>query len=78
MTEVEIRATVHTVIAEIFELEPEEVRDETRLEVLAIDSITWVELIVTLERRFDARLTVTHELERIGELVDLALQHVGG
>lgn len=78
MTEVEIRAAVHTVIAEIFELEPEEVRDETRLEELAIDSITWVELIVTLERRFDARLTVTHELERIGELVDLALQHAGG
>lgn len=75
MSRAEIQSAVHAVIAEIFELEPAEVRDETRFEELAMDSVTWVELIVTLERRLDASLAVTHEIERVGELVDLAERH---
>jgi acyl carrier protein len=74
----EIRATVHAVVAEIFELEPQEMRDETRFEELAIDSVTWVELIVALERRFEVHLTVTHEIDRIGDLVELTERHVRG
>lgn len=75
MSPAEVRAAVHAVVAEIFELEPAEVDDEASLEELGVDSVSWVEIVVGIERRLDVALSGLGDIVRVGELVDLALRH---
>jgi acyl carrier protein len=65
-------ATIATLISTQFSVPAEQIRPETRLADLALDSVGLVELAALLEDEFDIDVTATTVTmqDRIGELAD--------
>ena len=57
MTIDEIKAQVHTILVEGFEIEPDLLRPEAHLaDDLGLDSLDGVDLVVAIEKRFGCRV----------------------
>lgn len=72
MSEEELRLKVVEVLAEEFELNPEEmVPEATIYEDLGLDSLDAVDMVVVLEKTFGVKLTDQESLRSIRTLEDL-------
>lgn len=74
------REMVRAIIGDIFELDDEEIRDDTDLtEDLAEDSLKMLELVTKLEKRLDIRFDPEdhYNFHSIGDIVEVTKRHVG-
>lgn len=80
LTPNEVRAEIRRLVAEVTELEPEEIRDDANYqEELDMDSLMAMEVMVAVDKKF--RIEVPEEeflaLENIDQTVDAVMRHIG-
>ena len=79
ITKEQVRADVREKVAELTELELEELEDSARfIEDLDVDSLTAIELLVALEKEYKVRFTDEEfgELKNIQEVVEGVMQRL--
>ena len=79
LTEQEVRGEIRRLVAEVTELEQEEIRDDANYqEDLDMDSLMAMEVMVAVDKKF--RIEVPEEeflaLENIDQTVDVVLKHL--
>lgn len=75
----EVRSAVINIAADVFEISPDELRDEQHLEDdLGTTSVMRLDFLVSLERRFGIQFDAdgAEKAMRIGEVVTLVKQYV--
>lgn len=63
--------TVLEVIAEFVDVDPADITLDTTIESLKIDSLDMVEIVMSLEEKYDIRIEEQGEIKKIGDLVEL-------
>jgi len=72
MTDEQIKEQIVEVLAEEFELDPEELRPEAKLyDDLGLDSLDAVDMVVALEKNFGMKMTDEEALRAVRTLEDL-------
>jgi len=70
--ESDLRARVNRVLAEEFELDPDEFRDDANLyEDLGLDSLDAVDMVVALEKEYGLKFTDEEALRSVRTMHDL-------
>lgn len=75
VTEAEIFDYLREVVAELGEIDPSEVEQQSELFDLGLDSLRSLELVVRMERRFGIRLTEgeIRAVRTIADIISLAM-----
>lgn len=63
--------TVLEVIAEFVDVDPADITLDTTIESLKIDSLDMVEIVMSLEEKYDIQIEKQGEIKKIGDLVEL-------
>ena len=63
--------TVLEVIAEFVDVDPADITLDTTIESLKIDSLDMVEIVMSLEEKYDIQIEAQGEIKKIGDLVEL-------
>ena len=63
--------TVLEVIAEFVDVDPADITLDTTIESLKIDSLDIVEIVMSLEEKYDIQIEEQGEIKKIGDLVEL-------
>lgn len=63
--------TVLEVIAEFVDVDPADITLDTTIESLKIDSLDLVEIVMSLEEKYDIQIEEQGEIKKIGDLVEL-------
>lgn len=63
--------TVLEVIAEFVDVDPADITLDTTIESLKIDSLDMVEIVMSLEEKYDIQIEEQGEIKKIGDLVEL-------
>ena len=63
--------TVLEVIAEFVDVDPADITLDTTIESLKIDSLDMVEIVMSLEEKYDIQIEEQGENKKIGDLVEL-------
>ena len=63
--------TVLEVIAEFVDVDPADITLDTSIESLKIDSLDMVEIVMSLEEKYDIQIEEQGEIKKIGDLVEL-------
>ena len=63
--------TVLEVIAEFVDVDPADITLDTTIESLKIDSLDMVEIVMSLEEKYDIQIKEQGEIKKIGDLVEL-------
>lgn len=63
--------TVLEVIAEFVDVDPADITLDTTIESLKIDSLDMVEIVMSLEEKYDIKIEEQGEIKKIGDLVEL-------
>lgn len=59
------------VIAEFVDVDPADITLDTTIESLKIDSLDMVEIVMSLEEKYDIQIEEQGEIKKIGDLVEL-------
>lgn len=63
--------TVLEVIAEFVDVDPADITLDTTIVSLKIDSLDMVEIVMSLEEKYDIQIEEQGEIKKIGDLVEL-------